>query len=81
MNDYHPGIQLISKYLHILNRVIDEIGTCSLEHLPVLLPVLVTLLKDSVPAISKQSIMIGTKFFSRILEELLFQVSPSFPGL
>ncbi|KAK6130549.1 hypothetical protein DH2020_035695 [Rehmannia glutinosa] len=44
-------------------RVIDEIGAKTREHLSILLPVLLTYLKDSNPVIAKQTIITGTKIF------------------
>ncbi|GER40234.1 HEAT repeat-containing protein [Striga asiatica] len=61
---------LVRKYLL---EVIDEIGVRTREHLSILLPVLLTYLKDNNPVVAKQSIVIGTKFFCIVLEELAFQ--------
>ncbi|KZV46384.1 symplekin-like [Dorcoceras hygrometricum] len=61
---------LVRKYLI---EVIDEIGEKTMEHLSVFLPVLLTFLKDNNPKVSKQSIITGTKFFYRSMEELAFQ--------
>ncbi|KAL0322931.1 UNVERIFIED_CONTAM: hypothetical protein Sangu_1912400 [Sesamum angustifolium] len=61
---------LVRKYLL---EVIDEIGARTREHLSILLPVLLTFLKDNNPVISKQSIVTGTKIFCIVLEELAFQ--------
>ncbi|XP_011074295.1 symplekin isoform X1 [Sesamum indicum] len=61
---------LVRKYLL---EVIDEIGARTREHLSILLPVLLTFLKDNNPVIAKQSIVTGTKFFCIVLEELAFQ--------
>lgn len=60
--------------LSLVDRVIDEIGEKTMEHLSVFLPVLLTFLKDNNSKVSKQSIIAGTKFFYRSLEELAFQV-------
>ncbi|KAK6130777.1 hypothetical protein DH2020_035488 [Rehmannia glutinosa] len=56
---YSPEI-LVRKYLL---EVIDEIGAKTREHLSILLPVLLTYLKDSNPVIAKQTIITGTKIF------------------
>ncbi|XP_051150744.1 uncharacterized protein LOC127265101 [Andrographis paniculata] len=61
---------LVRKYLL---EVIDGIGSKTREHLSMLLPVLLTFLRDSNPVIAKQSIAIGTKIFCIVLEELVYQ--------
>ncbi|KAL8487780.1 hypothetical protein ACS0TY_024198 [Phlomoides rotata] len=61
---------LVRKYLL---EVIDEIGAKSREHLFILFPVLLTFLKDNNPVVAKQSIIIGTKVFCIVLEDLALQ--------
>ncbi|KAL3634067.1 hypothetical protein CASFOL_021121 [Castilleja foliolosa] len=66
---YSPEV-LVRKYLI---ELIDEIGARTREHLFILLPVLLTYLKDNNPVVAKQSIITGTKFFCAVLEELALQ--------
>lgn len=61
---------LVRKYLL---EVIDEIGAKSMEHLSILLPILLTFLKDNNSMVAKQSIITGTKIFCSVLENLLLQ--------
>ncbi|XP_050265795.1 uncharacterized protein LOC126709553 isoform X2 [Quercus robur] len=52
---------------------IEEIGLKAMEHSSVFMPVLLALLKDVEPTVARQSIVIGTKFFCSVLEELALQ--------
>lgn len=61
--------------LILVDRVIDEVGAKTREHLFILFPVLLTFLKDNNPIVAKQSIITGTKIFRIVLEELALQVS------
>ncbi|KAL2471518.1 symplekin [Abeliophyllum distichum] len=61
---------LVRKYLL---EVIDEIGAKSMEHLSILLPILLTFLKDNNSMVAKQSIITGTKIFCSVLEDLSLQ--------
>lgn len=63
--------------LILVDRVIDEVGAKTREHLYILFPVLLTFLKDNNPIVVKQSIISGTKIFRIVLEELALQVSLS----
>ncbi|KAL3505002.1 hypothetical protein ACH5RR_034843 [Cinchona calisaya] len=53
--------------------VIEEIGLKALEHFSILMPVLLTLLKDENATVVKQSILSGTSIFCSVLEELSLQ--------
>ncbi|KAM4087276.1 hypothetical protein ACJW30_10G166100 [Castanea mollissima] len=53
--------------------LIEEIGLKAMEHSSVFMPVLLALLKDVEPTVARQSIVIGTKFFCSVLEELALQ--------
>lgn len=53
--------------------VIQEVGLKALEHSRILMPVLLTLLKDENPLVAKQSIIAVTNFFCSTLEELALQ--------
>ena len=58
-------------------RVIEEAGLKVLEHSAILMPVLLSLLKDADPVVARQSIVSGSKFFYAVLEDIAMQVSPS----
>ncbi|XP_027148564.1 symplekin isoform X1 [Coffea eugenioides] len=53
--------------------VIEDIGLKALEHFSVLMPVLMTFLKDENAMVVKQSIITGTGIFCSVLEELSLQ--------
>ena len=59
----------------MVGSAIEEIGLKAMEHSSVFMPVLLALLKDVEPTVARQSIVIGTKFFCSVLEELALQVS------
>ena len=60
---------------NVVGSAIEEIGLKAMEHSSVFMPVLLALLKDVEPTVARQSIVIGTKFFCSVLEELALQVS------
>ncbi|XP_057851293.1 uncharacterized protein LOC131061569 [Cryptomeria japonica] len=64
----------VRKYLA---EMIQEIGLKNMEHLSAMLPVLLTLLKDDVPAVVRQSIASGTNLIRNALELVSLQVSYS----
>ena len=59
----------------MVGSTIEEIGLKAMEHSSVFMPVLLALLKDVEPTVARQSIVVGTKFFCSVLEELALQVS------
>lgn len=61
----------------LIDRVVEEIGLKAIEHSPVLIPVLLTFLKDSDSIVARQSIVVGTHLFCSVLEEMALQVSIS----
>ncbi|CAK9175669.1 unnamed protein product [Ilex paraguariensis] len=56
-----------------LVEVIEEIGLTTMEHSSVLMPVLLTFLKDKENIVARQSIISGTNIFCGVLEELSLQ--------
>ncbi|TYH30989.1 hypothetical protein ES288_A01G139200v1 [Gossypium darwinii] len=56
-----------------LVEIIEDIGLKSIEHSTVLVPVLVTFLRDVDSNVVKQSIVCGINFFCSVLEELTLQ--------
>lgn len=59
----------------VLGRVIEEIGLKAMEHSLILMPVLLTSLKDNDVVVARKSIIAGTHIFCSVLEELALQVS------
>lgn len=57
--------------------LVEEIGLKAMEHSSVLMPVLLTLLRDDDSNVAKQSIVSGSNIFCCVLEEMAFQVSLS----
>lgn len=55
----------------------EEIGLKAREHSSVLMPLLLTFLKDGDSIVAKQAIVCGTNFFCSVLEEMALQVSLS----
>ena len=56
-----------------LVEIIEDIGLKSIEHSTVLVPVLVTFLRDVDSNVVKQAIVSGINFFCSVLEELTLQ--------
>ncbi|KAH9300845.1 hypothetical protein KI387_012428, partial [Taxus chinensis] len=61
---------LVRKYIA---EMIQEIGLKNMEHLPEMVPVLLTLLKDDIPAVVRQTITSGTILFRNVLEQVALQ--------
>ncbi|KAJ4850650.1 hypothetical protein Tsubulata_037952 [Turnera subulata] len=57
----------------MLLEIIEDTGSKVMEHCPVLMPVVLSLLKDRDPIIARQSIVTGTRLFCGVLEELALQ--------
>lgn len=55
-------------------RVVEDISLKTMEHSPVLMPVLLTLLNDDDSVVARHSIVAGTHIFCSVLEELALQV-------
>ncbi|KAL2895454.1 Symplekin [Bienertia sinuspersici] len=70
-------VQLQSSHESLVRKllldVMDDIGLRMLEHSSMLMPVLLSLLKDEDPGVARQAIVIGMKFFYSILQELAQQ--------
>eukprot|EP01018_Ginkgo_biloba_P004266 Gb_23976 [translate_table: standard] len=60
----------IRKYLA---QMIEEIGLKYLEHLPEMVPVLMSFLRDDTPAVARQAVTTGTKLFRNTLEHVALQ--------
>lgn len=58
-------------------RTIEDIGLKAMEHSSILMPVLLSFLRDGDPSVAGKSIVCGTNFFCRVLEEITMQVSCS----
>lgn len=71
---YMMNLFLALTNTYMICSVIQEIGLKALEHSRILMPVLLTLLKDENPLVAKQSIITVTNFFCSTLEELALQV-------
>ncbi|KAF3447440.1 hypothetical protein FNV43_RR12626 [Rhamnella rubrinervis] len=56
-----------------LVEVVEEIGLKTIEHSTVLLPLLLTFLKDDDSTVARQSIVSGTNIFCSVLEEMALQ--------
>ncbi|XP_024930588.3 uncharacterized protein LOC107421396 isoform X3 [Ziziphus jujuba] len=56
-----------------LVEVVEEIGLKAREHSSVLMPLLLTFLKDGDSIVAKQAIVCGTNFFCSVLEEMALQ--------
>ncbi|PWA43619.1 Symplekin [Artemisia annua] len=54
-------------------KVVEDISLKTMEHSPVLMPVLLTLLNDDDPVVARHSIVSGTHIFCSVLEELALQ--------
>ncbi|KAK3021466.1 hypothetical protein RJ639_047638, partial [Escallonia herrerae] len=61
------------RLLHLNYRLIDEIGLQAMEHSVMLIPVLLSLLKDDDSVVARKSIISGTHMFCSVLEELTLQ--------
>ncbi|XP_024026606.1 uncharacterized protein LOC21408219 isoform X2 [Morus notabilis] len=57
----------------LLLDLVEEIGLKAMEHSSVLMPVLLTLLRDDDSAVAKQSIVSGSIIFCCVLEEMTLQ--------
>ncbi|KAK3031279.1 hypothetical protein RJ639_035579 [Escallonia herrerae] len=60
-----------------LIELIDEIGLQAMEHSVMLIPVLLSLLKDDDFVVARKSVISGTHMFCSVLEELTLQRSTS----
>ncbi|KAL5559889.1 hypothetical protein UlMin_036100 [Ulmus minor] len=56
-----------------LIEVVDEIGLKAMEHSSVLMPVLLTFLRDGESSVARQAIISGSNFFGIVLEEMALQ--------
>ncbi|KAK4742635.1 hypothetical protein SAY87_000636 [Trapa incisa] len=57
-----------------LVEIVEEIGLKAMEHAAILMPVLLTLVRDADQVVASQSIISGTKLFSSVLEEMTMQM-------
>ena len=64
-----------TSFFLMAGRLVEEIGLKAMEHCSVLMPVILTLLRDDHYIVAKQSIVSGSNFFSSILQEMSLQVS------
>lgn len=55
-------------------RTIEDIGLKAMEHSSILMPVLLAFLRDGDSRVAGKSIVCGTNFFCRVLEEITMQV-------
>lgn len=63
-------------------RTIEDVGLKAMEHSYILMPVLLAFFRDGGDSIvAKQSIVTGTNFFCRFLEDTALQVSLCFSRL
>ena len=61
----------------MVGRTIEDIGLKAMEHSSILMPVLLAFLRDGDSSVARRSIVSGTDFFCRVLEEMAMQVSLS----
>ena len=54
--------------------MIEEIGLKHLEHLPTMVPVLLTLMGDDMPAIARRAISAGSNLFQNTFQQVALQV-------
>ncbi|XP_042507981.1 symplekin isoform X2 [Macadamia integrifolia] len=60
-----------------LVELVEDLGLKVMEHSSILMPVLLTLLKDDAPVVVRQSIVTGTYFYCSILEKMALQFHQS----
>lgn len=60
----------IRKYLV---EMIEEVGLKFMEHLPDIVPVLISFLKDDTPAVARQAVTTGANLFRNTLEQVALQ--------
>lgn len=60
--------------------MIEGIGTQHVDFVPIMVPVLLTLLRDSAPAVARRAITSGSNIFRVILEQVALQVNSSSCG-
>ncbi|XP_058080830.1 uncharacterized protein LOC131228998 isoform X2 [Magnolia sinica] len=60
-----------------LVELMEELGLKAIEQSYILMPVLLALLKDDSPVVVRQTIVSGTNFFCRVLEEMAIQFRQS----
>ena len=56
-------------------RLVEEIGLKAMEYSSILMPVLLTFLRDDDSIVARQSIASGSSLFCSVLEEMVLQVS------
>ncbi|PWA80799.1 hypothetical protein CTI12_AA192870 [Artemisia annua] len=70
-------VQLQSSHHSLVRKtlieVVEDISLKTMEHSPVLMPVLLTLLNDDDSVVARHSIVAGTHIFCSVLEELALQ--------
>ncbi|KAK1554735.1 hypothetical protein Q3G72_016562 [Acer saccharum] len=57
----------------LLIETIEDIGLKAMEHSSILMPVLLAFLRDGDSSVARRSIVSGTDFFCRVLEEMAMQ--------
>lgn len=58
----------------IIVRVMEETGMKAVEHLSILMPAMLNLVRDIDPVVARQAIITGTNLFGNVLEEMALQV-------
>lgn len=65
----------MNSYFFYFCRVIGEVGLKHTQILPEIVPVLISVLNDPMPAVARQAISCGLNLFSSTLEKIAIQVS------